>query len=432
MPCKYGTDEDPCQFEVPEDRLVVMEDGSKVCVFHLPAGNALGNPVSRMRKAQWTQAEIDEFNQHLIEIIQAYVAEEAILNLKGVTFPGDIYFGRFIESKTVLRRASFEKTFFAGKANFDGTHFYTSRFDSAVFRGEASFRKTIFEQSCEFSRAVFDGFADFSNARFSGNSVFTDSRFSRGALWEDATFSGAFIFHCINREFSIVADFSGCRFDSSVCFRNRRLLSGTSFADTVFFGLPDFFDCAIHADVDFSTAKFKYSGAEARLAYEELRRKMEDRRDRVQQGVFHAMEKRCERRTLHWLSFEKLFSWLYDATSAYGISTVRPLVWLGALTLFSAGVYTKLFHAADPELFTTVWINDWASSLAVVVSFSIEQMLQPFTIWSGKYQPIDSIIHSALFEYPLVLRLMAAIQSLFSFGLIAAFLISVRWRFRRA
>ena len=300
-----------------------------------------------------------------------------------------------------------------------------------TFAKDVNFRNTIFEQGCEFGSATFAGYANFSNSRFSGNAVFTDSNFQRGASWENATFSGAFIFHRMTEAVPLVADFSGCRFNGSVSFCNRPLASGTSFTHAIFGGLPNFFDCSIHSSIDFSTVKFKYTGADARAAYAELRRKMEDRRDRVQQGTFHALEKRCERRTLPRFSFDRFISWLYDATSAYGISIVRSLVWLAGLTFFSAGVYAKLFHVADPELVATLWCDDWAHFISTVFSFSLQQVLHPFTIWAGKYEPIAPIIGVALTEYPLVLRLTAAMQSLLAFGLIAVFLISIRWRYRR-
>ena len=88
MPCKFGSNENPCQFNVPEQDLVVMEGGTKVCVFHLPAGNAMGNPESRRPKQAWTQTEIDEFDQQILAIIQNHIANETAVNLEGVIFPG--------------------------------------------------------------------------------------------------------------------------------------------------------------------------------------------------------------------------------------------------------------------------------------------------------------------------------------------------------
>lgn len=180
MPCKFGSTENPCQFNVREQHLVVMEGGTKVCVFHLPAGNAMGTPESRRPKQAWTQTEIDEFDQQILVIIQNHIANETAVDLEGVTFPGKFSFDGLSDRKVVLRRASFHRCFFRGQVNFDNLHLSTCRFDSANFAADANFRNTVFEQGCEFGGATFTRYADFSDSRFSGNAVFTDSNFQRG------------------------------------------------------------------------------------------------------------------------------------------------------------------------------------------------------------------------------------------------------------
>ena len=66
-----------------------------------------------------------------------------------------------------------------------------------------------------------------------------------------------------------------------------------------------------------------------------------------------------------------------------------------------------------------------------MMEFSFEQMVRPFGIWTGGYQPHLEIIGEALTTNGVLLRIVASAQSILTLGLLAEVFLAIRWRFRR-
>ncbi len=64
------------------------------------------------------------------------------------------------------------------------------------------------------------------------------------------------------------------------------------------------------------------------------------------------------------------------------------------------------------------------------LSFTLRQTFRPFEVWSSRPDLIEPFACYGLVEPPLLLHLLATLQSLFTFGLFTLFLLALRKRFR--
>ena len=223
--------------------------------------------------------------------------------------------------------------------------------------------------------------------------------------------------------------FSDVHFGGTVHFFNRKLSHGTNFGGAVFQGIPEFSECEIPESIDFALAEFQYVGADAANAYMTLRRTMEERRDRRAEGRFYALEMRCRRETDS--GPEAFLSWLYDVTSGYGQSIVRPPAILLSLSGIFLLAYFFVFFICEMNEFAAAFHADEFKFMSDVLSFTIDQMVRPFGIWSGRYDaPID-IADKVLESGGFFLRVLSTLHGLVTLGLMALFLIAARWRYRR-
>ncbi|MBI4252423.1 MAG: pentapeptide repeat-containing protein [Candidatus Tectomicrobia bacterium] len=148
-----------CQFDVPEEDLIEVDDESW-CPFHAPMAQKDGAPTE---KAGWDEERVQTFNQRVLAFIESAAQEGKPADLTGAVFPG--------------------------KADFSGKQFPAVCFYKVQFSGGARFSEAQFSGDADFSEARFSGGTDFREARFSGLAYFGEAQFSGGADFREARFS---------------------------------------------------------------------------------------------------------------------------------------------------------------------------------------------------------------------------------------------------
>ena len=220
-------------------------------------------------------------------------------------------------------------------------------------------------------------------------------------LWQDSFFR---------------ASFENATFGGRARFSNRRFLDTTSFRKTVFVVAPEFHNCVLHQDTDFSGADFQdHRGTDyvdAARAYRTLKLAMEQLRNRDEQARFFRHEQRARRLRPDTPRALKAISWLYETTADYGESPVRPLLWLLAAFLVFSGLY---FLAQGAPSAGASWQGPGPSG---TLRFALQQVFLPFRVFIAE-PPV-----------PLLLGLLGALHSLLNLGLLALFVIALRRKFR--
>jgi hypothetical protein len=245
-----------------------------------------------------------------------------------------------------------------------------------------------------------------------------------GDLWdflcEDARFNGYLFFEasgCTGRVTVARSDFDdGSRFNWVDGVRALNS-AGCTFAKAPTFGATP----KLPARTEFKGATFKLH-AEDESAFRVIRNFFNDHRARDLEGRFYAYEKRCHRlglrRPREWVP--RALSFLYDATSEYGYSYGRALVWFCIVQLAFGVAYAALSDRLVPG-------GDFDSR---VVAFTFAQVVKPFELFGSKgatdgaYAIVPAIGHGWWL-------LLTAVQSILSISLLALFLLALRWRSRR-
>lgn len=485
MPCAFRLEREHytfsskigCQFSVPEHELISVR-GEKWCEFHLPADtpNKLGH-----KKTEWGEDEIKKFNDKVIRTIQAQTAENQLVDLSGVVFPGAITFSSNIASSgslpeslfvgaVFLQNVSFYKLSFGHYALFhDVTFSQHVHFSRCHFKRDALFIRCKFEKSASFFHVTFKEWAEFSNAQFLQNADFNESSFSNHADFTNATFRGETSFRkagfSANAEFehvrfgksvdfsSVTSRSSGVREDPpgeasdafhkanffgasfyDVDFNNRQFLDTTNFQKSIFHRAPKFHNATLHQDTDFTDAKFLDTKSEfSTRAYRTLRLAMEDVRAHDEEAVFYALELRSRRQRSDTQLSVKAFSYLYEIGSDYGRSISLPSLWLLAAISFYWIIYSfiqmdssALISCLKYDICPSDVIGKRAfDSFRTTFPFTIKQILLPFFVWrEGTIHPL--FITSS----PNLIRLIATTQSLLSLGLLTLLFLAIRRRFR--
>ncbi len=235
--------------------------------------------------------------------------------------------------------ADFALATFAANANFAFSHFRYADFLSVVFSAYADFESTTFSGTSNFSSAVFTRTADFRSAKFHG-----------GAQFNWGTFSGATNF--VSATFFSTANFKGTSFSDSILFINAKFAEITNFINARFeHQVPDFRGATMHEATEWHGATWP-KPPDSRLdaqgqvyAYERLKQEMERLKKHEDEQNFFRRELRARRGLVRLLSGAWLLNLAYQASSGYGLSIGRPLLWLlgvfvlGAATFASAPLY---------------------------------------------------------------------------------------------
>lgn len=141
-------------------------------------------------------------------------------------------------------------------------------------------------------------------------------------------------------------------------------------------------------------------------------------------NLVHAAELAVERKTD--TKTNKLLSMLYELFSDFGSSTLRPLVWLGALLVFSA----LIIYTRDGAVLTDQMYAGWQSVLQeqnhegrVLRSavMALEPVISPLSIFTSKALLVPKDVWMAIWS---------GFQRIFSVIFIALFVLAVRRRFK--
>lgn len=437
-------DLDPgCQFE--EEAKFIEREGKQYCQYHLPMKDKTGYPSP---KARWDKKRIEEFNGLIFKHIEEAKEKEQTADLTGVVFPGNIDFSQFSKDNPLpnilfIRNqfssdASFHEVAFIGIADFNTASFNgETNFSEAVFSALTIFSEAAFGGSVCFSKAAFSGnvfffnstfdFADFSEAAFSGTANFSEAAFGDYTDFSEAAFGSYADFDCSSKDEAAPsnsfhsADFKYAKFKKGVIFRNRRFLDTTVFKGVHFQEPPESHNSKLHQDTDFTDAKFPDTSSEhAARAYRTLKLAMGDVRARNEEAFFYALEQESLRKLKSTPWPVKFAAGLYKFTSDYGRSFVRPLVLLVVVFVFFAAEYSILADAHTPP------------GLGESTLFSIDQMVRPFKALSIGYDDGEApkLVLRLFKEYPVWVRLLSFVQTVFSLGLLTLFILAVRRRFK--
>ncbi len=313
---------------------------------------------------------------------------EEPVDFSSFRFPHNVDFG----SAKFDAEVSFENAIFSGQVKFDRTS----------FAGGASFTGARFQQECSFESASFSGDVEYPGVRFDKRTVFWDASFLAAAVFDGARFSDSVEF--LRAQFTEAyfreavfhaASFEECAFEKKVEFERARFQEFAFFAGAQFPDHTTYFDCEFEGDatfqearfagvVDFTTAVFSgaavFDGAhfdappnlavrgfamaptftrasfgfsdrgEAEASYRSLKRLAATAQDHRTELDLFALETRARRsnrlrwgRPQDWI--ELLASHLYQLTSDYGRSVLRPVFGL-ILSLF---VFAFLFAQIGGE-----------------------------------------------------------------------------------
>ena len=311
------------------------------------------------------------------------------------------------------KHAWFDETRFHGDARFDMAQFSRdARFDKAQFHRRASFGKVRFHEHAWFDETQFLDGVEFAGSLFQKNAVFGGSA---DAAQSDARQFNEFRFD--NAYFSGAADFS-----------NREFRDTTDFSNCVFMQAPSFHGSTLHQDTAFGGIECfpDVSSDGAERAYRSLRQAMEELRARLEEGMFYALEQKSRRRRLKNYDPVFLISLGYELGSNYGLSVVRPLLWLvggvfaSAIMLLFVGVFGGAGGAG------TALNNMWNDALL----FSIRQTFLPFDALRSP----NEILETAYSFNPGGtgwLRAWGMVLSLFEVPVGLLLVLAVRWRYRR-
>jgi uncharacterized protein YjbI with pentapeptide repeats len=249
-------------------------------------------------------------------------------NFTSATFSGEANFSRVQFNAGVdLQSATFSKSVDFQNANFVDPGFRSVTFFGRADFGAASFSGTL--RTTDFSLAVFSDVADFGSAAFHNEVDFESATFAEMAIFRSATFSGD-------------ADFTEVVFNSVIYFINAKFGSNTFFTDAHFEGrVPDFRGATMHEATEWHGATWpkppggRAVAQEQVYAYERLKQEMERLKKHEDEQRFFRKELQARRRLLRTSPGEWLLNGVYQVSSDYGNSFIRPLLWL--LVVFAAG-----------------------------------------------------------------------------------------------
>jgi len=327
---------------------------------------------------------------------------EAIAWFEGARFLKESHF----EKTTFQRDGAFEEVTFRELVSFDDAVFRgTGFFAKARFRKYAGFNHVTFHNTADFKTAIFYGQAGFDRTHFGGFARFAKARFRMRTHWSASAFG--------------TADFENAAFEGSAIF-----------FDCTFSWAPVFAGATLHPGTTFEQSEFSDTRSEgAARAYRTLKMAMESVRARSEQARFYALEHEALRRRPFTPRWVKLGSWLYETTSNYGQSALRPLVALAWVLLLSSLLYWPfaMHHTAAS---TGQIISSMVEDFGVSADFAMRQLVRPLELWTvrGNAEAAELFGKGAA---RVSVRYIALLQSLTSATLLALAALALRWRFKR-
>ncbi len=462
----------PCQFPGETEFFgITPEDDREWCRFHLPLQDAVGNksakanelegwkttyvgllslrnsnePDVRVKKGEEVEAFRTEVHARLRAkkpTLPNILIPDKRADLRGVVFPPGFAFGNIgiehalyvnFERATFGDHANFRDASIDDEANFtnvtfnDGANFGGATFGDganfyrATFCNKANFKAATFGNVTRFERATFEGYADFSDASFGVGADFTQAIFKEVADFSDT--SPAPNPNTAHRDLALrFISFRKALFIGQAIFENRAFATSSLFDGAIFENLAQFHGCKFHQGMFFHEADFRKTiggnntqTAELEQSYRTLKRAMADLHARNEEAEFFALEMECRRQrgTVPW--FERFAATAYKHLSDYGRAVDLPLIWL--LILVYAAHY----------LYLAIALMTCNPGPGARLAFTLEQMFRPFYVWA-KSPPGTGIC--LVENNPLLIPILASLQSVAAIALLALFLLAQRRRFK--
>jgi uncharacterized protein YjbI with pentapeptide repeats len=245
------------------------------------------------------------------------------------------------------RTVYFEGFSFARDTNFSQAKFSSyAFFGAAAFSDAADFRSATFSKHVDLASATFSSDANFSSATFSGFAMFSEATFSGFASFRKATFSSDA--HFRSATFYGGVYFSEATFSGSANFINTKFTANTNFADARFEReVPDFRGATMHEATEWhgvtwpKPSRNKADAQDQVYAYERLKQEMERLKKYEDEQNFFRRELRARRRLVWTLSGPWFLNFVYQVSSDYGNSLVRPLLWLFGVFAIGIGIFGR-------------------------------------------------------------------------------------------
>lgn len=324
--------------------------------------------------------------------------------------------------------AVFTNADFYSRTSFIECGILYCKFENCRFHKNAVFRESTFAHSIvNEEKTVFD------HSIFYEDSIFTSASFCGGMVFSHVTFNGLADFSY--SEFGLSGEMKNTNEIENIAFQNcifyaaeftdRVFLSKTDFSSSVFKKAPKFYGCKFNQYIIFPPQKnFQdVSGEEAADAYRAIYNAMCDLKSRSYESLFYALIQKSERKgNIQPLSI-KFASWIYEITTNYGQSISKPLISLFVCT----GVFALIYAYLATATLSFGASIDWGI-LGNSLDSAVKQVIKPFSFYS-ELKP--SFIASIRKAYPIVFTCAAIFQSVISLSLIALFLLSVRWKFKK-
>jgi Pentapeptide repeats (9 copies) len=277
-------------------------------------------------------------------------------NFQGVWFP-TVDFG-YVE---FTGPADFYFATFGGDVTFIWARFTNGAyFNETTFKGDARFPQARFSAGANFASAKFKGLANFSYAEFAGEVDFTQTTFAGPATFFTATFKDYVRFSGHEKS-------PGFTDASPLNLQFARVEEPQHFVFHTFTLNPSFFVNIDPRQFEFINVEWRWRsvGKEIeRLRFEvrsphrmlaiacrQLAVNAEEnhRYEEASSFRYRAMD---ARRLEHWGGFDfRKLSWWYWLASGYGERMIRATVWLFAILLICAALYTRVgFVRWEPRL----------------------------------------------------------------------------------
>ncbi len=424
--------------------------------------------------------------------VSASFSRDASFNI--ASFSGDACFDRAsfsgdarFDSASFNGEARFERASFSGDASFVGANFSgnaifdsasftgVARFLDAKFKGKAYFQVKAFEKAATFQRCLFDELVWFDGANFKGDMDFTAAVFDKLASFEKITWpQDCRHWHSAFDDvlFRSKLQLTGAGFRAFAAFDGATLERGVQLDDPE---TEEEANRSFRAERKAASASAKRDGADFENLENEVRKERDkDKANPVKQSEINShiraqreerlrqLERGCRvlklamdyssnktreqmlyrfelqaRRAQRKLRFgEKTFSDLYAAASDYGASIWRPFAALAVLIAAFGGGFWGLAAALDPLFDARLLAGDLAAQLWATLDFSWGNVFKPLSALSEDAASVrdGSMIDLLLTEtgdgWPLVVRMIATLQSLLAIVLAFLFALAVRRRFQ--
>ena len=213
-------------------------------------------------KENFTEEEIEEFNERFKAEFEKQENENEKLEFIGFKFPDNFSFAR----KEFIKPVNFFNAKFAEGANFqgvtfnEGARFEDAKFTEGAYFGGAKFTKGVcfggakFTEEAYFCDATFTEWADFGGAKFTEGVCFEGATFTEGVTFGGATFTKRANFW--GATFTEEANFLEVTFTKGANFWGATFTEETYFQGATFTKMADFGDATFTKGADFSRATF--------------------------------------------------------------------------------------------------------------------------------------------------------------------------------